>query len=379
MLHRLLLALTAFLAVALVACTNDADPEAASGEPSPTASAEGSPTASGPSTADTTSTPTASPTSAATGEPSTVTSSWPLEYEIESFPVPSGSRPHDVAPAQDGGVWYTAQSQGALGYLDPATGETRHIALGAGSAPHGVIVGPDGAPWITDGGLNAIVRVDPETDAVDVYSLPPDRGGANLNTAAFDPEGRIWFTGQTGIVGVLDPATEEMQVWDAPRGRGPYGIDATPDGAIYIASLAGSYVGQVDLETGDIEVLEPPTAGQGTRRVWSDSQGRIWGSQWNAGQVSMYDPASGEWREWRLPGDGPQAYAVYVDELDAVWLSDFGGDAMHRFDPLTETFETFPLPHPGGNVRQILGRDGEVWAPESGADSIFVIRYRPAE
>ncbi len=83
---------------------------------------------------------------------------------LEEYPVPPGSHPHDVAPAPDGSVWYTAQASGELGRLDPATGETYHIALGRGSAPHGVIVGPDGAPWITDGGLNAIVRVDPVTE-----------------------------------------------------------------------------------------------------------------------------------------------------------------------------------------------------------------------
>src|SRR6266511_4609427 len=85
---------------------------------------------------------------------------------VREYPVQAGSRPHDVAPARDGGVWYTAQGSGELGWLDAKTGKTRHIALGDGSAPHGVIVGPDGAPWITDGGLNAIVRVDPKTRRV---------------------------------------------------------------------------------------------------------------------------------------------------------------------------------------------------------------------
>lgn len=41
------------------------------------------------------------------------------EFEVISFPVPAGSRPHDVAPADDGGVWYTAQGSGALGHLNP--------------------------------------------------------------------------------------------------------------------------------------------------------------------------------------------------------------------------------------------------------------------
>jgi len=294
---------------------------------------------------------------------------------MQAFPLPAGSRPHDVAPAVDGGVWYSAQGSGHLGWLDPGTGETRHTSLGAGSRPHGVIVGPDGAPWITDGGLNAIVRVGPATLAVDVFPLPEDRPDANLNTATFDDDGTLWFTGQNGVYGRLDPGTGDMEVFDAPRGRGPYGIATTPGGEVYYASLAGSYVGRIDPGTGAVAVLEPPTPGQGARRVWSDSRGRIWVSQWNAGQVAVYDPTSGGWREWKLPGSGARAYAVYVDEHDLVWLSDFGANAMVRFDPEAEVFEVFDLPSNPSNVRQILGRPGEVWLPESAGDQLVVIRF----
>ena len=55
--------------------------------------------------------------------PSTSAAELEPEFEVEAFPVPAGSRPHDVAPAADGGVWYTAQARGALGWLDPVTGK----------------------------------------------------------------------------------------------------------------------------------------------------------------------------------------------------------------------------------------------------------------
>ena len=274
--------------------------------------------------------------------------------QVQEYPVPPGSGPHDVAPAPDGTVWYTAQRLGELGKLDPATGDTHHIPLGPGSAPHGVIVGPDDAAWVTDSGLNAIVRVDPETEDVTTFPLPEGSSFANLNTAAFDGNGVLWFTGQSGIYGRLDPETGALDVFDAPRGRGPYGITSTPDGGIYYASLAGSHIARIDTETGEATILEPPTPQQGARRVWSDSEGRIWVSEWNSGNVSVYDPASQNWQTWPLPGTAPRAYAVYVDENDVVWLSDFGANALVSFEPLTEAFTVYPLPSPSGNVRQIF-------------------------
>ena len=294
---------------------------------------------------------------------------------LQEFPIPFGSGPHDVAPANDGKtIWYTAQQSGQLGRLDPTTGKTSQIPLGNGSAPHGVIVGPDGAPWITDGGLNAIVRVDPNTERVKLFPLPVGTGYANLNTATFDRNGILWFTGQSGIYGHLDPSTGKIDVFKAPRGIGPYGISTTPDGTVYFASLAGSYVARIDLQTGKAIVFEPPTQNQGARRIWPDSHGHIWVTEWNVGQLAVYDPISKVWKEKRLPGNNPQPYAIYVDDKDIVWLSDFGSNALLRFDPMLQKFQVFSLPTPGANVRQILGRPGEVWGAESGTDKLVVIR-----
>ena len=277
-------------------------------------------------------------------------------FVVREYPVPAGSRPHDVAPARDGGVWYTAQSSGELGWLNPRNGRVREIALGAGSAPHGV--------------------VDPRTRRVRLFPLPRQVPDANLNTATFDRRGVLWFTGQEGIVGRLDPKVGVVRVFAAPRGQGPYGITTTPKGAVYFASLAGGYVGRIDTRSGRITVLQPRRRGQGARRVWSDSRGRIWVSEWNAGRLGVYDPARRRWGEWRLPGTSPMPYAVYVDDRDIVWLSDFGANAIVRFDPRTRRFRQIRLGSSPANVRQLLGRPGELWGAESGVDKLVVVRPR---
>lgn len=301
------------------------------------------------------------------------------QWTTQVFRLPEGARPHDAAPAPDGKIWYTAQRQGALGIIDPETGEIRQVPLGEGSAPHGVIQGPDGAAWITDGGQNAIVRFDPATEEITIWRLPEKTGYANLNTGAFDGDGIHWFTGQNGIYGRLDPASGEIEVFNDPEGRGPYGIAAAPDGEIYYVSLAGSHLGRVNRETGAVTVIEPPTEGAGTRRVWASSNGDLWISEWNSGQLSRYRPSDGSWQSWPLPGEAPRAYAVYVDERDLVWVSDFGGNATLIFDPETERFEEIPGSGEGADVRQILGRPGEVYLPESGLDRLMLVRFTTPE
>lgn len=304
----------------------------------------------------------------------------PAGIRLQSWPLkaPSQTGIHDIAPAPDGGVWFSAQRSGHLGWLDPTTGKTELIALGNGSSPHGVIAGPDGAAWLTDSGQNAIVRVSWTARQVKVYPLPAGTPYTNLNTCAFDGDGDLWFTGQSGYVGKVEVRTGTVTVKESPRGRGPYGICATPKGDIWWCSLAGSFIAQIDRKTGTSRIVEPPTQRQGARRVWSDSKGRIWVSEWNSGNLSMHDPALGQgtnsWRTWKAPGNEPRVYAVYVDNKDIVWASEWSNNVLLRFDPASEKFDVIPMPRAAASVRQILGRAGEVWLPESGTEFVTVIR-----
>ena len=294
--------------------------------------------------------------------------------EVSYYDVTRGARPHDVAPAPDGKVWYTAQGQGALGILDPKTRKVTQVPLGAGAAPHGVIAGPDRAAWITEGGQNAIARFDPATNAVKLFPLPAEFPNANLNTATFDRKGILWFTGQNGVYGRVDPATGKVDAWKSPKGSGPYGITTTPNGDVWYASLAGDHIAKIDTVSGDALMVPPPKPGVGPRRIWSDSKGLLWVSFWHTGEVGRYDPMAKSWKVWSLPKSKAGCYAVYVDDKDKVWLTDFVANAIVRFDPVSEKFESFPSDKRGASVRQMLGRPGEIWGAESGTDRLVVVR-----
>jgi len=221
--------------------------------------------------------------------------------QVTFYQLPSGAYPHDVSPAPDGKVWYSGQQLGVLGVLDPKTGKAEHIPLGQNSSPHGVITAPDGSAWLTDGGQNAMVRFDPATRAIKVFPLPKEFPRANLNTAVVDKRGIVWFTGQNGVYGRVDPKTGKVDAWASPRGRGPYGITVTPAGEVWYASLASDHIAHVDLDTGAATIVEPPRKGVGPRRIWSDSKGMLWASFWNAGGIGRYDSDKKIWTHFPMP------------------------------------------------------------------------------
>ena len=156
----------------------------------------------------------------------------------------------------------------------------------------------------------------------------------------------------------------------APGGTGPYGIATTPKGPSGTRRSPAA-TSPASTPHGQGDDAAPADARPGARRVWSDSHGRLWVSEWNAGKVARYDPATRKWREWRLPG-AAQPYAVYVDEKRHRLADRLRRGALVRFDPATQRFTRIRL-RAKADVRQLLGRPGEVWGAESGADRIVSV------
>jgi virginiamycin B lyase len=308
------------------------------------------------------------------GQIKAVTSS---AFKVTYYPLKSGMGNRDVAPAADGSVWFANQFSGTVGHLDPATGKYKIYPLGAGSSPHGILVGPDGNVWVMDGGQNAIVRLNSRTHKLTLFRVPAGRGDINMNTGVFDHSGVLWYTGENGFYGRLDPATGKVLLFDAPVGEGAYGITVTPQGIVWFTSFTCNYIASIDPKTYKATVVNlPDSHAGGARRIWSDSKGRLWLGTWGTGELLRYSPADRSWAAYKTPGLGPRAYAVYVDDRDIVWISEFMSNSILRFDPATESFVTFPSDKQLSQVLQIAGRHGKVWAGEQGAGRLVEIEPR---
>jgi len=302
-------------------------------------------------------------------------------YRVTLFPTVTGIGTRDVAPDPDGSVWFNAQWSGALGHLNPSTGELRLYPLGPGSTPHGVVMGPEGDLWICDRS-NTIRRFNPKTKAITSYQIKPVPirfGSGNLNTPTFDKRGVLWVTAQNGYYASLDPRTGAIKVYVAPGGFGPYGITTTPSGEVWYSNLAAAHIARINTTTGAIDAVVPipDTSATGSRRIWSDSAGNLWVTTWGNGTLYRYNPPQKRWIAYKLPGIGPRGYATYVDANDKVWMSDFGNNAVLMFDPTTESFTVFPGNLGNMQPLQMAGRGDRVWAGMQGVDQLGLYERLP--
>ena len=201
--------------------------------------------------------------------------------------------------------------------------------------------------WFTDGGQNAIVRVDPATQGGEGVAA------STRAHALHQPQHRrLRWQGSHLVHRTerhLRPARSAVGrhegVGRAAGAAAPTASPARPSGDIWFVSLAGSYLANVDLETGAATVYEPPTKDQGARRVWSDSKGRLWISEWNSGNVSVYDPAAKSWKNGSCPARTAHLRGLGRSGRQGV-ADRLGANAIVRFDPATEKFESFPSDRP---------------------------------
>ena len=81
------------------------------------------------------------------------------------------------------------------------------------------------------------------------YPVPK---GSHPHDVALAADSSVWYTGQSGYCGSVNPGSGEVRVWPVPKGSGPYGIAATPSGDIYYVSLA-DFVSRIVMAT-----MHPP-------------------------------------------------------------------------------------------------------------------------
>ncbi|MDQ3679593.1 MAG: hypothetical protein M3378_03425 [Actinomycetota bacterium] len=171
-----------------------------------------------------------------------------------------------------------ASDVGVVVRLDPNTGQVTLVDQHAGYIPGRMELGPDGA----------IYYVEQQRVANPMFGMP----GAPFNTPRY-------FTGATGRIARLDPATGQATHYTLPAGSNPVGLTFGGDGRIWFTSAAPAgtaanptgarqFVGALDTDSGQVQEFATPAGARGLADIDTGQAGDVYFSyQTAAGQCAI--------------------------------------------------------------------------------------------
>jgi virginiamycin B lyase len=248
-----------------------------------------------------------------------------------------------------------------------------------GSGAHGLVSDRDGNIWYTGNSAGLIGKLDPKTGKVTEYGMP-DPAARDPHTPLFDRSGILWFTVQGGgFIGRLDPKTGDVKLVATSARARPYGLVMTSNGTPVFDLFGTNKIGSIDPRTMVItEYLLPE--GTRPRRIAIDHRDIVWYTDYARGFLGRLDLKTKEVKTWPSPaGPRAQPYGISVTPDGAVWYSESGVDpnTLVRFDPQGERFQKWPIPNGGGVVRNMVtAPNGDLLLAYSGVNKVGRVRIK---
>ena len=241
--------------------------------------------------------------------------------------------PHDLL-VDSHYVWYTDHYSYLLGRLDKKTGEIKEFPyegrfpgrrpmdkVPPGSAHQGVLFGSHKMVFDHQGNVmwgmpGATFRFDPKTERFTHWA-------SGENMFGIDPANNIWYAHSTGTLDMLDTNTGEVKEYKIPPNEGAYDMEVDSHGRSIINIWRGGKTGNIGLFDPKTEMYteyQTPSPGSGPRRGSVDANDREWVGLFWAGRLGMFNPNTGEVKEYPLMPDtkafGPPFVAPYTAAVD---------------------------------------------------------------
>ena len=166
--------------------------------------------------------------------------------------VPTGYGPHEVTVSADGTIAYVSnygdqpRPGSSISIIDIAAAkEIRQVELSL-LRPHG-IVESNGSIWFTAEGSQTIARYDPAANKID-WKVKTGQEVTHMVVVA-PRHGKV-YASNIGSHTVTVASIEDKSVRQIETGRGPEGIDLSPDGSeLWVGNREDGTISIIDVET----------------------------------------------------------------------------------------------------------------------------------
>jgi YVTN family beta-propeller protein len=273
----------------------------------------------------------------------------------------TGEGPHEVVVSQDGRTAFVSNYGGApastsLSRIDLASRKEQRVDVSPLMRPHGLWVS-GGSVYFTAETNRAVGRYDPAAGKVDWIM---GTGQASTHMVMANADGTKLYTANIGSdsLSILERSANSPLAWTVttvPVGQGPEGFDISPDGReLWAAQSRDGAISIVDLAEKKVTATFDIGTKRSNRLKFTPDGRHVLVSDLDAGELVVVDVAARK-VQTRVPlGPQPEGILVVPDGSRAYVA--VSGDAHLAVVDL-KTFEVV------GKVATGAGPDGMAWIP----------------
>lgn len=278
--------------------------------------------------------------------------------------VAVGEGPHEVEASTDGKLAFVSNYGLQNGAVNPgqtisvvdlvARKELRKVDLGARSRPHGLFYAA-GKVYFTTEGSKLIGRYDPAANAVD-WRMGVGQNRTHMVVPSKDLN--MFFTAniESNTITAIERAPEPLDWTETviPVGKGPEGIDISPDGKeVWTAHGGDGKVSVIDVNSKKVVQTVDVTTTRSNRLKFTLDGKRVFITDARGNEVVVVDAASRKEIKRLSLGRAPQGILMSPDGSHA-YIATNGENSIAIVD--VKTLEL------AGRIPTGKGPDGMAWA-----------------
>jgi streptogramin lyase len=180
-----------------------------------------------------------------------------------------------VAQGPDGNLWFTEETNNAVGRITPGAIITEFTAGFPTGSPRGIVTGPDGNLWVAQaGGDGAIARV---TKAGVVTEYPVPTAGDPTDIAV-GPDGNLWYVDPAA--NVIGRITRDGSITEFTNGLSaaaePMAIAKGPDGKLWFTEKDTGRIGRITTSGAITEFTSGLSGSDEPADIATGPDGNLW-------------------------------------------------------------------------------------------------------